>query len=329
MVTDGLPPDPADPPDPPELLRGQERFLRHQLEPGGARAEWVRGLPALVAACEGRWSIRVGEPFPGLSYNFVAPATRADGAPAVLKLSPEGEVRPEEVDALRLFDGRGACRLLEVDEAQGCLLLERVLPGTELRTLTDDEGATRIAAEVMRRLWRPVPAGHRLETLEERAAGFDRLRAAFGGQTGPFPRRLVERAEAVFRDFPRGVEPVVLHGDCHHYNILLARDRRGAPGGEEWVAIDPHGVVGDPGYEVGAFIYNPSGHLDPLAQPDPGRFVERRVAVLAESLGWDRERVRGWCIAQAVLSSWWTYEDHARFDPATLVVAAHLERLEG
>lgn len=310
----------------PDLLRGQERFVGHQLEKGAAGEAWLRALPSLLADCAVRWSIRIGEPFAELSYNFVARAKCADGAPAVLKLSPDGEARVEEIDALRLFDGGGACRLLEVDEARGALLLERLLPGTELRTLPDDDVATRIAAGVMRRLWRPLPPTHRLETLEHRARGFERLRFTFEGGTGPFPRRLVERAEHVFREFPQGVEPMVLHGDCHHYNILLTRDRHGSPGGEQWIAIDPHGVAGDPGYEVGAFIYNPGGHLDPLHQPHPRRFIERRVAVLAESLEWTRERVRGWCLAQSVLSAWWTYEDHARFDPETLIVAEHLNQ---
>jgi streptomycin 6-kinase len=310
-----------------DLLRGQERFVRRQLDRGEAGAAWLRNLPTLIAACEARWHIRVEQPFPDLSYNFVAPATCADGTAAVLKLADDGEVREEEVDALRIFDGRGACRLLAVDEERGCLLLERLLPGTELRTLTDDDAATRIAASVMRRLWRPVPAEHRLETLAERGEGFARLRAQFGGGTGPFPQRLVEQAERVFRDFPQGVVPLALHGDCHHYNILLARGRDGRSGVDEWVAIDPHGVAGDPGYEVGCFIYNPSGHLDPLAQPAPRRAIERRVAILAESLGWARERVRGWCLAQSVLSAWWTYEDHARFEPNQLTVAEHLEQL--
>lgn len=102
----------------------------------------------------------------------------------------------------------------------------------------------------------------------------------------------------------------------------------GDHGSEKWLAIDPHGVAGDPGYEVGALIYNPGGRLDPLNQPDPRRAIVRRVDVLAEALGWHRSRVRGWCLAQSVLSSWWTYEDHARFDPSTLTVAQYLEHLE-
>src|SRR5690606_23152783 len=42
---------------------------------------------------------------------------------------------------------------------------------------------------------------------------------------------------------------VLLHGDLHHDNILKNSDG--------WVVIDPKGFIGDPVYEVAAFIRNP------------------------------------------------------------------------
>ena len=35
----------------------------------------------------------------------------------------------------------------------------------------------------------------------------------------------------------------------------------------------------------------------------------RRVDILAEILGLDRQRIIGWGVAQAVLSAWWGFED--------------------
>lgn len=40
--------------------------------------------------------------------------------------------------------------------------------------------------------------------------------------------------------------------------------------------------------------------------------MARRVDLLAEALGFERERTAGWGLAQAVLSAWWSYEDHER-----------------
>jgi streptomycin 6-kinase len=86
----------------------------------------------------------------------------------------------------------------------------------------------------------------------------------------------------------------------HHENILSA-------GREAWLAIDPKGVVGEPAYETGALLRNPVGQ--PLQEPDPVQVIARRVDVLAEVLGMDRQRLLGWGLAQAVLAAWWCIED--------------------
>jgi streptomycin 6-kinase len=127
------------------------------------------------------------------------------------------------------------------------------------------------------------------------------MRAHFGGRTGPFPRALVEEAESLLAELLAAqAAPVLLHGDLHHDNILSAER---AP----WLAIDPKGVIGEPAYEVGALLRNWQPTL--FAMPHPGRVTARRVDQLAEMLGIDRYRIRGWGLAQAVLSAWWTIED--------------------
>lgn len=184
---------------------------------------WLEALPNLIGECEKRWSLTVRPPFPDLSYNYVAPAARADGTECVLKL---GVVNPEllcEIEALRLYDGRGIVRLLEADPERGVLLLERLQPGIPLRLVADDEIATAIAAGVMQQLWRPIPANHPFPTVAGWARGMERLRQEFDGGTGPFSRKLVETAETLFADLlPSQAEPALLHGDLHHWNILRA-----------------------------------------------------------------------------------------------------------
>lgn len=72
----------------------------------------------------------------------------------ILKLGVPNRELTSEVDALRLYNGVGACRLLDADAEKGILLLERLKPGHMLATVMDDERATRIAVEVMKNLWR-------------------------------------------------------------------------------------------------------------------------------------------------------------------------------
>ena len=52
---------------------------------------WLERLPALIDDYAQRWSLTMLPPYT-LSYNYVAPATRADGTPVVLKVGvPRGE----------------------------------------------------------------------------------------------------------------------------------------------------------------------------------------------------------------------------------------------
>jgi streptomycin 6-kinase len=109
-------------------------FARKMIALGGddGRA-WIERLPSILAACEERWGLTIGLPF-DLSYNYVAPAVRSDGTAVVVKAClPDGE--STQVEALRLFDGRGMVRLLEYDESEEVMLLERLRPGTLLSTL--------------------------------------------------------------------------------------------------------------------------------------------------------------------------------------------------
>jgi streptomycin 6-kinase len=270
-------------------------------EPG---AQWLVGLPALLEECARRWSLTLAPPFPNLTFHYVAPAVRADGTEAVLKAGvPNKELRSEAA-ALRVFDGRGSVRLLDSDPDRGLLLLERLRPGAVLTALADeahDDEATTIAASVMRGLWRPAPPGHDFPTVADWGESFARLRARFGGGTGPLPAAQVERAETLFAELlASSAPPVLLHGDLHHDNILSAQR-------QPWLAIDPKGVVGEPAYEVGALLRNlwPERHTN----QNPARMLERRAHRLAEELGIDPVRVRDWAVAQAVLSAVWGVED--------------------
>lgn len=286
---------------------------------GADGTTWLNTLPSLLEEAAARWHLEVASPFGPLSYNYVSPAVRVGGEAAVLKAGvPCAELR-NEISALRHYDGRSAVRLLEADPGRGLLLLERVAPGTPLEELDDDEEATRIAASVMQRLWRPPPAGHEFPTVGGWLRGFERHRARCDGGPGPFPVGLFDRAEALAAELlASSAPPVVLHGDLHHWNILCGER-------EPWLAIDPKGVIGEPAYEAGALLRNPRPHY--LQWPGIDRIMTRRVEILAETLGFDRGRIAGWGLAQAVLSACWSYDDHSGGWEPAIACAEILERV--
>ena len=263
---------------------------------------WVERLPGLVAECADLWSLRIGAPCEPLSYNFVTAATRADGREVILKIGVPHRELYTEMEALRRFDGRGCARLLESDRQRGAMLLERLVPGIPLDPAADDEAATRLAAGIMRQLWRPVGPGHSLFILVRWTSGLAWMREYYDGGTGPLPGWLVERAEGLFRELHASLdEELLLHGDLHHGNILSAKR-------QSWLAIDPKGIVGEPVYDAAVFLLS----LAPtqLAQPRPEALLARRASILAEELGLDRQRLLAWSQAHAVLSAWWCVEDH-------------------
>ena len=196
--------------------------------------------------------------------------------------------------------------------------MERLVPGVHLEELPDDRQATVIAAALMRRLWRPVSTEGDLIPLEKWTAGLKRLRAAFDSGSGPFPEEMVRQA-------PRGCSPelngsatenALLHGDLHYWNILSAES-------EPWLAIDPKGVVGDPAFEPAAWLLNPKPR-DLAGRASSAPAGNRRLDQFAGELGLARERMLAWGYAQAVLSAWWSYEDHGRGWEHALAIAEAL-----
>src|SRR5215213_2911224 len=205
---------------PPEFVSNMQNVF----EEDGSK--FLDALPDLIARASRRWGLTDVQPFDNLSYNFVALARRADND-VVLKIGVPQEELISEIEALRLFHGEGACQLIDADAQQGFLLLERLHPGDMLSTLEDDEEATHIAAGVMQKIWRPLEdvtpgvTGNKFIRLSDWFDGLKKLRPLFNGGTGPFNEKLVERVErSVGEFFAENHQPVLMHGDFHHFNIL-------------------------------------------------------------------------------------------------------------
>jgi streptomycin 6-kinase len=263
-------------------------------------ARWLRNLPATVADLARDWDLTIGEPYE-LSYHYVAAVTCGDGTPAVLKLGvPDGTSLAEEAPALAAFGGRGAVRLLRADLTRAALLLEHVAPGWRASDLVParDSEATSAAVGVMRRLHVPPPPDCRIPEALAQADAFDDYVATFG-ETGPLPLDLVVRAGGLMRELcASATDRVVLHGDLHHDNILAATR-------EPWLAIDPHGIVGDPGYEVGSLFFNPNPDDRDEALT---ALVPSRVEQIADELAMPIDRVVAWAFVKSMLSDVWSTE---------------------
>jgi streptomycin 6-kinase len=262
----------------------KELFVNCQKGP--ERKAWMSGLPVLLRELETRWSLRVGEPFDHAgSCSWVAPATRANGELAVLKLAMPHMEGQDEISGLGFWNGNGTVKLLEADLESGAMLLDRCLPGTTLHSEPEPR-QDEVVANLLKQIWsltrnpcdllgfRPLSLMIELwcrETIAQRHLWPD---------TG-----LVNEGLRVFKELGRpALTDVLLATDLHAGNVL--RSQR-----EPWLVIDPKPFVGDRAYDPVQHLMNCETRL----HRDPIELV-RRVADLAEV---DAERLRLWTLARA------------------------------
>jgi len=254
---------------------------------------WLANLPELIPECEKRYNIKIGNAFEHQSFNFTATAIQNDASEIVIKLCIPTDEIVNEINALAFMCGDGIVKLLDADSQNGVLLLERLSPGEMLTTIRDDVEATRIAAGVMQKIWKPIAGSHSFPKTEK---WFDRLNQPID-LPGVFPEAFIDKAKNIAVELHQDTsDQVLLHGDLHHFNMLSAQR-------QPWLAIDPKGVVGPPEYECGAFLRNPIPEI--ASKPNLKSILSNRIDIFVEMLGFDRQVVTGWGYAQAILAGVW------------------------
>jgi streptomycin 6-kinase len=222
------------------------------------------------------------------------PVTTAAGEQAVLKVQQPHRESEHEAAALERWDGDGAIRLLDHEPDEHVLLLERCEPGTPLSSV-GGEAALDVFVELLPRLWKPAGAPFRMLAAEA-AWWADSLEETWQRFAQPFERRLLDAAlEALHELPPTQRRHVLLHQDLHGDNVLAARR-------EPWLVIDPKPLVGEPEFAVAPIVRSRElGHSR--------REVLERFDRLTSELSLDRDRARGWTIAQTIA---WAFDGDAR-----------------
>jgi streptomycin 6-kinase len=259
--------------------------------PAGRR--WLEALPQTVADLAERWALRLGEPYPGASAAWVAEATRGTER-VVLKVQWPHEEATHEADALRVWSGDGAVRLLAHDPDRQALLLEHCAPGACLAGsgAPDPLG---VLIGLLPRLWKPVAAPFKPLSQEARDWAVA-LYPDWEAAGRPCERKLVDAAATFLADLaPSQGEQVLLHQDLHGENVLAAER-------EPWLVIDPKPLAGERELAPAPIIRSfELGHSR--------REVVHRLDRLSAQLHLDRDRVRGWTIAQTVA---WSFDSTFR-----------------
>ena len=254
--------------------------------------QWLDDLPKLITQVEATYGLSNLKPVDNLSYNYVLTGFQ-DSKAIILKLGLDVDGFKREAAALMAFAGFGAVDVLI--ENNGLLLLECAVPGVSLKSHfpEKDDGAINITANVIKRLHQvPIPSHHPFPHIKDWLAVLD--------SDLKIPAQTLQKAREL-RDqlLKTAASDVLLHGDLHHDNILQ--------NGNDWVVIDPKGVIGESAYEVAAFIRNPMPEL--LTHADAPNIIHNRITRLAGLLELPSQRILDWCFVQAVLSWVWAIED--------------------
>jgi streptomycin 6-kinase len=236
--------------------------------------QWLDHLPNLIAQTAGTYGLSNLKPVNNLSYNYVLSGFQGS-QPIILKLGLDIDGFKREAAALMAFSGFGVIQVFS--ENAGLLLLECAVPGVSLKSYfpENDDEAINITANAIKRLHKaPIPRANAFPHIKDWLIALDKdwnIPASFLQKARQLRDHLLQAA----------VKEVLFHGDLHHDNILQ--------NGDDWLVIDPKGVIGEPAYEVAAFIRNPIPEL--LNHDDVLSIIHNRITRFAEMLELPSQRI--------------------------------------
>jgi streptomycin 6-kinase len=77
--------------------------------------------------------------------------------------------------------------------------------------------------------------------------------------------------------------------------------------GNEWIVIDPKGIVGDVEFEMAAFDFIYHSELDNKEVTD---FYEKSIALISQKSNLNFQRIKDWVFVRLILSAAWSIEDN-------------------
>lgn len=255
---------------------------------------WLENLPKIVEQIATKSTLSNLKPVNNLSYNYVLTGLQ-DKQAIILKLGLDNDGLQHEANILKAFKGFGAVKVLQ--EHHGALLLECAVPGNSLKSYFPNKEfeAIQIVCAVMKRLHQaslPSLSSSNIPNISDWLEILDK--------NWEIPTHYLQKARDLKTKLLETlIEPVLLHGDLHHDNILQ--------NGNNWVVIDPKGVIGEPAFETAAFIRNPIPEL--LSFQATKDVIINRIDKISSYMSFDPKQITEWCFVQAVLAWIWSIED--------------------
>src|ERR1700712_5505310 len=118
---------------------------------------WLLSLPTVIETLCAKWQIELESIIGDTWITVVLFGTSPDLGSVGIKSRRNAVDFVAQARAFEIGAGHNVPRLYDLDLKHCTMVMERIVPGTELRHVEmDDDVATRIGAEALRSFWRPV-----------------------------------------------------------------------------------------------------------------------------------------------------------------------------
>lgn len=264
--------------------------------------EWFNNLPQIINFLCNHWQLTQLKPVSNMTYNYVAKAISKLNQSVVLKISCDEKTIIDEKEALKHFAGSGAIQLIDYQDQYFAMLLEQAVPGVSLKTYYPQQMDIVINCYLqtaIRLHLKKLPTHFHFKHISEWLKSIDNC------HSDHIPKKLLYEAKILKNKLlASSHQQVLLHGDLHHDNVLQH--------GNEWLAIDPKGIIGEPEFEFAAFDFIHDSELND--NKNIQQLFDERLQLMAKKAQYNIQRIRDWVFIRLVLAAAWCIEDNG--DPS-------------
>ncbi len=270
--------------------------------------QWISNLPSLVDELAVLWKLRDIKPVNNMTFHFVAKAKSEINTPVVLKIGIDKSTIENEMQALKIFNGQSAVKFIDYCNKYNAMLLQQAVPGSSLKSIYPKQCqfVMNEYVKTVNLLHKPIlPTNHSFPHVSEWLASIDKVKSNL------IPINILEKALSLKNYLLKtSKNEFLLHGDLHHDNVLQNEN--------EWIVIDPKGIIGEKEFEYAAFDFI---HITELHKFDLQDVFQKRIKLLSDKANLDFQRLSNWIFVRFILSAAWSIED--KDDPNR---AIHLAR---
>ena len=252
-----------------------------------------------IEAYADKWNLTSFQFIPSYSSNLVFMCYSEKFGRVVLKVgNPSFRGIFSEFNALHQYKGRGFCRVFDADIENGVILEECVQPGNTLM----DESSLDKRLSVFCTLYKGLHLMPIKEEIYPTYTGWVCRITEYMSKREDCKELYLHMKKA--KDIYLSLSTVysqkmLLHGDFHHENILRNNN-------EEYIIIDPKGVIGDPIFDIPRFILN---EFDNEITIELYKKINYIICILERELNITKDILKQCLYVETAMGICWSVED--------------------